>query len=206
MAIWGYIRVSTNEQHVENQRLAILEHANKSSMTISQWIEIKASSRKSARERKIDELLNQINTGDTLIVSELSRLGRSVGQIIILIDELLNKQVRLICIKENLDLNIKRNIQSKVMITMFSLFAEIERDLISERTKEGLERAKAEGKLLGRPKGKLGKSKLDGKENDIKKYLDKGVNKTNIARIYDVSYPTLDNFIKTRGLLTKTYK
>jgi DNA invertase Pin-like site-specific DNA recombinase len=83
---------------------------------------------------------------------------------------------------------------------MFSLFAEIERDLISERTKEGLERAKAEGKLLGRPKGKLGKSKLDGKQNEIQNYLDKGVNKANIAKIYDVSWPTLDNFIKTRGL------
>jgi DNA invertase Pin-like site-specific DNA recombinase len=123
-----------------------------------------------------------------------------VGQIIILIDELLNKKVNVICIKEDLKLNIRRNMQSKVMLTMFSLFAEIERDLISERTKEGLERAKAEGKLLGRPKGKLGKSKLDGKQNEIQNYLDKGVNKANIAKIYDVSWPTLDNFIKTRGL------
>ena len=203
MAIWGYIRVSTNEQNIENQRLAILEYANKNSLVISRWIENKASSRKSAKERKLDELLKQLNTDDTLIVAELSRLGRSVGQIIILIDELLGKKVKVICIKENLKLNIKQDIQSKIMITMFSLFAEIERDLISERTKEGLERAKAEGKLLGRPRGKLGKSKLDGKENEIQEYLDKGVNKTNIARIYDVSTPTLDNFIKTRNLSTE---
>ena len=84
---------------------------------------------------------------------------------------------------------------------MFSLFAEIERDLISERTKEGLARARAQGKLLGRPKGTLGKSKLDGKEQEIKNYLAKKVNKANIARIYGVSWPTLDNFIKTRRLL-----
>lgn len=200
MAILGYIRVSTHDQNIENQRLVILEYANRNSLTISQWIETKASSRRSSKERKIDELIKQLDPGDTLIVAELSRLGRSVGQIIILIDELLNKKVNVICIKEDLKLNIKRNMQSKVMLTMFSLFAEIERDLISERTKEGLERAKAEGKLLGRPKGKLGKSKLDGKQNEIQNYLNKGVNKANIAKIYDVSWPTLDNFIKTRGL------
>jgi DNA invertase Pin-like site-specific DNA recombinase len=200
MAILGYIRVSTHDQNIENQRLVILEYANRNSLTISQWIETKASSRRSSKERKIEELCKQLTPGDTLIVAELSRLGRSVGQIIILIDELLNKKVNVICIKEDLKLNIRRNMQSKVMLTMFSLFAEIERDLISERTKEGLERAKAEGKLLGRPKGKLGKSKLDGKQNEIQNYLDKGVNKANIAKIYDVSWPTLDNFIKTRGL------
>jgi DNA invertase Pin-like site-specific DNA recombinase len=90
--------------------------------------------------------------------------------------------------------------QTKVMITMFSLFSEIERDLISERTKEGLMRARAEGKLLGRPKGTIGKSKLDGKEDEIRRFLNGGINKTNIARYFDVSWSTLDNFIKTRKL------
>jgi DNA invertase Pin-like site-specific DNA recombinase len=88
------------------------------------------------------------------------------------------------------------------MVTMFSLFAEIERDLISERTKEGLARARAEGKLLGRPKGSLGKSKLDGKQKEIQAYFEKGLNKTNIARIYSVSVPTLTNFVRTRGIST----
>ena len=83
---------------------------------------------------------------------------------------------------------------------MFSLFSEIERDLISERTKEGLKRARAEGKLLGRPKGALGKSKLDGNEKEIKNYLELGVNKTNIARIFGVGWTTLNHFIKTRQL------
>ena len=95
---------------------------------------------------------------------------------------------------------MKLNIQSKTIITMFSLFSEIERDLISDRTKEGLRRARAEGKLLGRPKGKLGKSKLDGKEKEIKKYLELGVNKTNVARIFGVGWTTLNHFIKTRTL------
>jgi len=137
-------------------------------------------------------------------VAELSRLGRSVGQIAILVDELLKKKVRLICLKENITLNGRANIQTKVMITMFSLFAEIERDLISERTKEGLTRARIEGKLLGRPKGTTGKSKLDGKEREIKEFLAKGVNRANIARIYGVSFPTIENFIRSRGLRKST--
>ena len=138
-----------------------------------------------------------LNRNDILIVAELSRLGRSVREIIILLDELLKKKITVICIKENLEIKTKHNIQSKIMITMISLFAEIERDLISERTKEGLARAKAEGKLLGRPKGKLGKSRLDGKEKEIQSYINKGVNISNIARIYEISNPALKNFIKT---------
>jgi DNA invertase Pin-like site-specific DNA recombinase len=86
--------------------------------------------------------------------------------------------------------------QSKVMVTMFSLFAEIEQDLISERTKEGLTRARAEGKLIGRPKGSFGRSKLDGKERQVRQYLARG----NVARIYDVNADTLDSLIRTREL------
>jgi DNA invertase Pin-like site-specific DNA recombinase len=123
-----------------------------------------------------------------------------VGQIAILVDEMLKKSVTVICIKEGITLNGKPNIQTKVMITMFSLFAEIERDLLSERTKEGLARARAEGKLLGRPRGSMGKSKLDGKEKEIRDYLAKGVNRANIARIYGVSFPTIEHFIRSRGL------
>jgi len=201
--IWGYIRVSTNNQNTENQRLAILDYANGKRMKVDNWIEVKASTRKSPMVRKIDELVSRMKSGDILIVSELSRLGRSVGQIAILVDVLLNNKIKIICIKESLEISEhKRNVQTKVMTTMFSLFAEIERDLISERTKEGLARAMADGKLLGRPKGSLGKSKLDGKQKEIQGYLNKGVNKANVARIYGVSWSTIDNFIRTRGLST----
>jgi DNA invertase Pin-like site-specific DNA recombinase len=200
MATLGYVRVSTDHQNTENQKLAILEYSNAKHLKIDKWIESTASSRKSPKERKIDELVSQLKEGDTVIVAELSRLGRSVGQIAMLVDELLKKKIRVICLKENITLNGRADIQTKVMITMFSLFAEIERDLISERTKEGLSRARAEGKLLGRPKGSLGKSKLDGKEREIKEYLTKGVTRANIAKIYEVSFPTLNNFIKSRRL------
>lgn len=201
--IWGYVRVSTDQQTTANQRLAILDFANKKGWAVTQWITTNKSSRRSTKERLIDELLERINEGDSLIVSELSRLGRSVGQISILVDELIKKNVRVICLKEDITLNGRAEMKTKVMITMFSLFAEIERDLISERTKEGLARARAEGKLLGRPKGSRGASKLDGKEAEIREYLKKGVNKANIAKIYGVSWPTIHHFILTRKLASQ---
>jgi DNA invertase Pin-like site-specific DNA recombinase len=196
----GYIRVSSDKQTVDNQRLAILDYCNKQNTKVDDWIEVNMSSSKSPAQRRIDELLDRLQEGDWLIVAELSRLARSVGQIAVLVDQLLKNKIRLISIKEGIELNGKHNIQSKTMITMFSLFSEIERDLISERTKEGLKRARAEGKLLGRPKGTLSKSKLDGKEMEIKNYLQLGVNKANIARILGVGWTTLNHFIKTREL------
>ena len=196
----GYIRVSSDKQTVDNQRLAILDYCNKQNTKVDNWIEVKMSSSKSPAQRRIDELLDCLQEGDWLIVAELSRLARSVGQIAVLVDRLLKNRIRFISIKEGIELNDKHDIQSKTMITMFSLFSEIERDLISERTKEGLKRARAEGKLLGRPKGALGKSKLDGNEKEIKNYLELGVNKTNIARIFGVGWTTLNHFIKTRQL------
>ncbi len=200
MAIWGYVRVSTHEQTPETQKLIILEYANQHHLVVDHWIETIISSRKSPHARRIDELLHQVQPHDTVIVSELSRLGRSVGQIAMIVDALLSTGVSLIALKEQITLDTHLTLQKKVMMTMFSLFAEIERDLISQRTKEGLARSRAEGKLLGRPKGKLGKSKLDGKEQEIQGYVKKGVNLTNIARIYDVSRSTIQHFITTRKL------
>ena len=198
----GYIRVSSDKQTVDNQRLAILDHCNKQDIKVDDWIEVSMSSRRTPAQRRIDELLDRLQEGDRLIVAELSRLARSIGQIAVLVDHLLKNKIRFISIKESIELNGKHDIQSKTIITMFSLFSEIERDLISERTKEGLKRARAEGKLLGRPKGSLGKSKLDGKEKEIKDLLSKGLNKTNIARYFGVGWTTMDNFIKTRDLET----
>lgn len=198
--VYGYIRVSTDMQTVDNQELAIRQHCDKLELRVDDWYRVEMSSRRTTKQRRIDELLDTLAKGDTLIVSELSRLARSVGQIAMMVDQMLDAGVRIICIKEGMDLNGKRDIKSKVMITMFSLFAEIERDLISERTKEGLARARAQGKLLGRPKGSLGKSQLDGKEKEIQGLLDKKVSKASIAKIYGVTWPTMDHFIKTRGL------
>jgi DNA invertase Pin-like site-specific DNA recombinase len=126
--------------------------------------------------------------------------GRSLGQILQIVDHLVQKGVRLVAIKEAIRLEGKQTLQTKAMLTPFGLFAEIERDLIAERTKEGLIAAKAKGKRLGRPKGTLGKSKLDGKEQEIQLLLRKHVSKASIARIVEVSPTTLQHFIHTRKL------
>jgi len=195
----AYLRVSTTGQGLNSQRLAILDYAQKNQLQIDQFIQVQSSSRKSMKERSIEQLFSAVQYGDLVLVSELSRLGRSVGQIIQLLDELIKLKVRFIAVKENIQLNGKQDIQTKMMVTMFGLFAEIERDLISERTREGLQNARDKGKNLGRPKG-VGKSKLDGKETEIKILLDKNIPKASIAKIMDVSRSNLLHFIKSRSL------
>ena len=200
MQILAYIRVSTDKQDLNNQRLSILDYAHKHNLKVTDFIEVQTSSRDTFKERMIDVLFERLKSGDTLIVSELSRLGRSLGQVIRIIDELIKNKVQLISIKENLTLDGVQTMQNKIMVALFGLFAEIERDLISERTKQGLQAARAKGKLLGRPKGAVGKSKLDGREEEIKKLLQLTVSKTAIAKIAGVSRPALMNFIKSRKL------
>ncbi len=196
----AYLRVSKDSQDVKNQRLAILEFAQQENIDISEFMELIASSRRSSKERKVDQLMERLESGDTLIVSELSRMGRSVGEIITTMDALAKQQIRFIAIKEGIHLDGKPDLQSKVMVTLFGLFAEIERDLISMRTKEGLAVARASGKRLGRPKGKLGQSKLNGKEEEIQELLNLKVSKSSIAKITGVDRSTLYNFIRTRQL------
>lgn len=201
MKIVAYLRVSKNSQDVKNQKLAILEFARKEEIEVDRFVEIVVSSRRSTKERKIDLLLEELDSGDTLIVSELSRMGRSVGEIITTIDTLVKEKVQFFTVKEGIRLNGSQDLQTKVMVTMFGLFAEIERDLISMRTKEALAAAKASGKKLGRPKGTWGKSKLDGREEEIRKLLALGVSKASIARITGVDRATLYHFIGSRKLV-----
>lgn len=196
----AYVRVSTAQQDVNVQKLTILEFAQREGFSIDRFIDTVISSRKRAQKEQLTEFIAELESGDQLIVSELSRLGRSLGQIIQIVDLLVKKGVRLICIKENIRLDGKKDMQTKVMIALFGLFAEVERDLISERTVEGLAKAREQGKLPGRPKGSLGKSKLDGKEKEIAELLDKGVSKSSIARITGVSRTALFNFVQTRQL------
>lgn len=195
----AYIRVSTASQDLENQRLAILSYAQKEKIMVDAFQEIIISAQKKDQRDHFDILINTLEAGDTLIVSELSRIGRSLGTIVEQVNKLLAKKVNFICIKEGLRLQEgKQDLQAKIIIAMVGLFAEVERDLISERTKEGLANARANGKIVGRPKGKIGKSKLDGKEQEIKSYLDKKVSKASIAKILGVSANNLQHFLRTR--------
>ncbi len=196
----AYIRVSTNQQDLKNQKLEILEYAHKNNLAIDDFIEIEISSRKDIKKRRIDELIEMLNRDDILIVSELSRIGRSTGEVVNIVNELINKQVKFIAIKQNLTINGKHDIQTKVITTLFSLFAELERDLISQRTKQALEVKKAMGVKLGRPKGSLGVSKLDDKKEQIQELLKHKVAKSAVSRMLGVSRTTLVDFIRSRNL------
>lgn len=201
MTIIAYLRVSTDKQDLKNQRLEILTWANREGLQVADWVEREMSSRRSAKERGLDELTERLGSGDVLVVSELSRLGRSLGEVVQTVDRLAAANVALWTVKENIRIDGgQRSMQGKLMVGLFAMLAEVERDLISERTKAGLARARAEGKRLGRPKGSLGRSRLDGRESEIKKYLAKGVSKASLARILDVTPPTLFRFIASRGL------
>ena len=201
----AYLRISTAEQDLGNQKLELHEYAHKNNIKIDDFIEIQSSSRKSTKVRRIDELLLNLQAGDLLIVSEISRLGRSVGQIIQLVNTLIEHKVKLIAIKESIKIDGKQNIQTKTMITMFGLFAEIERDLISERTKQGLEAARKKGKLLGSPKGP-GKSKLDQFKHEIKALLNNGSSKTFIAKRYKTSLPNFYQWMNKHKIPLKLKK
>jgi DNA invertase Pin-like site-specific DNA recombinase len=202
----AYLRISTGSQDLANQKLAVLDYARQNRFAIDRFVEAQASSRKGRDQRRVEELLGELVAGDRLVVSELSRLGRSLGQVIQLVDELVKRKVRFIAIKEAIRFEGKQDMPTKVMVALFGLFAEVERDLISERTKEGLAGARARGRLLGRPKGALGTSKLDGKEGEIRLLLEKQVSKASIAKILGVSSTNLRHFIRTRKLASETSK
>lgn len=156
----AYIRASTDKQDLNNQKLEILEYARQNNLTVDEFIEITVSSRKTSKQRRIDELLQKLADSDTLIVTELSRLGRSTSEVIALVNGLVQRNVRIIIIKQNLDIS-KHDMTSKIIATLFSLFAELERDLVSLRTKEALAAKKVQGVKLGKPKGVIQASKLE---------------------------------------------
>lgn len=191
---YGYIRVSTDKQTVENQRFEINNFCEKENIVIDNWIEEIVSGTKEPEKRALGKLLKKMNTGDVLICSELSRLGRSLFMIMDVLSDCMKKDIQLWTIKDNYRLG--SDISSKVLAFAFGLSAEIERNLISQRTKEALARVKAEGKVLGRPKGaKSSKVKLTGHENQIRIMLSKNIPKTKIAKKLKVDRNTLHAFI-----------
>lgn len=197
--IYAYIRISTDQQSVENQRFEILKFANEKKFQIDQWIEETVSGTKIYKERLLGKLLLTMKKDDILIVSDLSRLGRSIMDVMSILNECMLINVKVFTTKERYELG--NNINSKVLAFAFSLSAEIERNMISLRTKEALARKKKEGKTLGRPKGSLSqKTKLTGKEEHIKELLRKKVSLSAIGRILEVHRLTVTNFIKSRKL------
>ncbi|HAT4400312.1 recombinase family protein [Legionella pneumophila] len=202
--IIAYIRASTDKQDLNNQKLEIFEFAKKNKLEVDDFIQMTISSRKTTKERRIDEMVLALDDADTLIVTELSRLGRSTAEVIALVNELIQKQVRVIAIKQNLDIK-QQDMTSKVMITLFSLFSELERDLISLRTKEALASKKAQGIRLGKPKGTIQKSKFDNDVAKIKELLSLGLSVRKIAIFLGyTNHIGLNTYIKKRELRKPT--
>lgn len=200
MKTFACIRVGTDDLAVISQRYEILEYAKANGITIDEFIEIEIPGRKNDTRTRYDELLKRVNEGDTLIVSELSRLGRSIAQVINIVSALITKKVTFIAVKQNLAISGKQDPATRVIQTMFTLFAQLERDLISERTRQGLEARRAAGVKLGRPKGSTGKSRLDPHKEQVAFMLKHKAPLSYIARVYGVTWPTVANFIKTRKL------
>jgi len=170
MTTIGYLRVSTDEQDLLQQEHLLLKHAQKNQMQIDRFIRVEVSTRKSLRERRIEELLESVSGGDTVIVAELSRLGRNMFQTLDLINKMSEMGVKIVFVRQP-ELSTTGS-HAKLLLAIYSYFAEAERDFISMRTKQGMASARAQGKHVGRPKGSRDKNRaLDSYREQIREYL-----------------------------------
>lgn len=202
--IYGYIRVSTDKQTVENQRFEIQNFCNREHLSIDGWIEETISGTKNYNKRALGHLLAKVQKDDMIICAELSRLGRNLFMIMEILNICMTKECKVWTIKDNYRLG--EDIQSKVLAFAFGLSAEIERNLISQRTKEALAKRKAEGIILGRPKGRKSspeKYKLARKKNLVIELLRNGTSQRQIAKICKVDRNTLARFMKMNGLVAQ---
>lgn len=196
--IYGYIRVSSQKQSVEHQEYEIKQYALRKGIKIDSWIEETISSRKALKHRKLGQLLDELQENDVIIACEISRLGRSLLEVMGILETCLAKNCQIITIKEGFHLG--NDIQSQVLAFAFGLSAQIERNLISQRTKVSLDNLKSSGRRLGRPFGAESKKlKLSKNTKRIRDLLDKKVPKAQIARIMGVQKITLRRFIKRMG-------
>lgn len=195
--IYGYIRVSTDRQTVENQRFEIKRFCSDNNLQVDKWISETTSGAKEVNKRRLGKLLKGVRKDDIIICSEISRLGRSLFMIMSILNHCMEIGAKVWTVKDNYRLG--DDITSKVLAFAFGISAEIERKLISQRTKEALARKKAEGVRLGRPSGP-GKRILDGKEKQLKAMLSAGVTKVQIAKAYGVHISTVHEFLTIRKL------
>ena len=196
---YGYIRVSTDKQTVENQRYEIAKFAKLRGFKINGWIEETVSGTKAPDKRKLGELLKEVKDGDTIVCSEISRLGRSLYMIMDILSLCMNKGVTIMTIKDNFVLH--DDIQTKVLAFAFGLSAEIERNLISQRTKEALEVKKKNGVVLGRPQGSLNKNtRLTPHVDVIRTLIEQDNTYAEVARLFKVDRSTMKRFCAARGI------
>lgn len=196
--IYGYLRVSTDDQDSNNQKLGVCKKAESLGLSVDDWIvDDGISGTKEPEKRMLGKLMKKLQDGDVIITSELSRLGRKLFMIMRILEFCMLHNVKVYTVKDGYELG--DNIQSKVLAFAFGIAAEIERDMISQRTKEALARKRLEGVILGRPKGRKtspDKLKLSGKTVLINGLLNEGVSQRKIAKICKVDRNTLARFLK----------
>lgn len=198
--IYAYMRVSTPQQTVENQHYALLNFADQRGFRIDQWITETSSGAKAYTERVLGHLVAQLRAQDTLVVTEVSRLGRRLIDLVQLLYLLMDKQVTVLSVKEGLEM-MGDSLNAKVLAFAFGLAVDIERSLIAARTREALARRRQEGQRLGRPPGRLShQTKLTGREAEIQMLLQKKVAVAAIARIMGVHRMTMTHYIQSRRL------
>lgn len=201
--ILGYLRISTDKQDNEKQKHLILDYAHENNLKIDEFVEVEMSSRRTEKERKIIELKERLKSDDTLIVAELSRLGRNMLDVMNLVQFFANKDIKLIFIRQP-ELSTFNTAHSKLLLAIYSYFAESEREFVSMRTKQGLAAARASGKKLGRPAGVRPKSKYDDKLEDIRMLLSKGLPIASVQKYIDIgTYVGLRNYIINNKLLNQ---
>jgi DNA invertase Pin-like site-specific DNA recombinase len=189
MTTIGYIRVSKDDQDLNKQRHLLLEYSQQQKFLIDEFIEIEISSRRNPGERRIIELIDKLQDGDLLLVAELSRLGRNMLETLNIIHELTQKGVKIIFIRQP-ELSTTGP-HTQLLLAIYSYFAETEREFISIRTKQGLAAAKAQGKLLGRPKGSQNQNRpLDPYRDQIEAYLQIGLSVAAIRKLINKQLPT----------------
>ena len=198
MTVYGYLRVSTDKQDCDNQKIGVEALAEKLGLPIENWIvDNGVSGTKEPEKRQLGKLLRKIKTGDVIICSELSRLGRKLFMVISILEHCMKIGAKVLTVKDGYELG--DNVQSKVLAFAFGLVAELERDMISKRTKEALQRVKAQGRSIGRPKGRKNiKHVWSGKEKKILCLLNQGISKTKIARMTGMSLNSVYSFLKQR--------
>lgn len=201
MVNFAYLRVSTNRQDVDNQKFGILDYCNRQKITPVEMIEDHASGKKNWKNREIGELLTKAGKNDVIVVSEISRLGRSALQVLEILELSVRKKICIHIVKNQMIMD--GSMQSTITATVLGLTAQIEREFISVRTKEALAKRKSDGVQLGRPKGPAASLKLDEREEEIVDYLKKSVSKRAIAKITDCAPATLYKWIKRRKIEKK---
>lgn len=196
MSNFAYLRVSSDQQDIKNQKFGLLEYCNNRNINPIKFVEDTVSGKINWKERAIGNILEKTTKGDLIVVSEISRLGRSTLQVLEILETAAKKGISVHIAKNNII--IDGSIQSTITATILGLAAHIEREFISNRTKEALAKRKEDGMKLGRPKGQAQLLKLDNYQDEILQYLKKGINKRAISKLIECAPSTLYEWLRRR--------